>query len=54
MPLAAIMGYGADELVMLEFKPKAELGNIDCGHATRCAERKIVKKSGFMLSPAGH
>ena len=50
MPLAAIMGYGADELVNLGgFKPKAEPGNI-CIVGARdldVQERKIVKKSGI-------
>ena len=50
MPLAAIMGYGADELVMLGgFKPKAEPGNIVIVGARDldAQERKIVKKSGI-------
>jgi len=49
MPLAAIMGYGADELVNLGgFKPKAEPGNIVIVGARDldAQERKIVKKSG--------
>src|SRR5207237_9910087 len=50
MPLAAIMGYGADELVMLGgFKPKAEPANIVIVGARDldAQERKIVKKSGI-------
>src|SRR5258705_7569414 len=50
MPLAAIMGYGGDELVMLGgFKPKAEPGNIVIVGARDldAQERKIVKKSGI-------
>ncbi len=50
MPLAAIMGYGAPELVdLLGFKPKAEPGNIVIGGARDldAQERKIVKKSGI-------
>ena len=50
MPLAAIMGYGADELVNLGgFKPKAEPGNIVIVGARDldAQERKIVKKSGI-------
>jgi arginase len=50
MPLAAIMGYGADELVNLGgFKPKAEPGNIVIVGARDLdtQERKIVKKSGI-------
>src|SRR5205807_2080787 len=49
MPLAAIMGYGATELVELGgFKPKAEPGNIVIVGARDldAPERKIVKKSG--------
>jgi arginase len=49
MPLAAIMGYGASELVDLGgFKPKAEPGNIVIVGARDldAQERKIVKKSG--------
>jgi arginase len=49
MPLAAIMGYGAPELVdLLGFKPKAEPGNIVIVGARDldAQERKIVKKSG--------
>src|ERR1700740_2599239 len=49
MPLAAIMGYGAPELVELGgFKPKAEPGNIVIVGARDLdsQERKIVKKSG--------
>jgi arginase len=50
MPLAAIMGYGATELVdLLGFKPKAEPGNIVIVGARDldAQERKIVKKSGL-------
>src|ERR1700691_1438699 len=50
MPLASIMGYGADELVMLGgFKPKAEPGNIVIVGARDldAQERKIAKKSGI-------
>jgi len=50
MPLAAIMGYGADELVNLGgFKPKAEPANIVIVGARDldAQERKIVKKSGI-------
>jgi arginase len=50
MPLAAIMGYGADELVNLGgFKPKAEPGNIVIVGARDldAQERRIVKKSGI-------
>jgi arginase len=50
MPLAAIMGYGAPELVdLLGFKPKAEPGNIVIVGARDLdtQERKIVKKSGI-------
>jgi arginase len=50
MPLAAIMGYGAPELVdLLGFKPKAESGNIVIVGARDldAQERKIVKKSGI-------
>jgi len=50
MPLAAIMGYGAPELVdLLGFKPKAEPGNIIIVGARDldAQERKIVKKSGI-------
>jgi arginase len=49
MPLAAIMGYGAPELVdLLGFRPKAEPGNIVIVGARDldAQERKIVKKSG--------
>src|SRR5438045_5376141 len=49
MPLAAIMGYAATELVELGgFKPKAEPGNIVIVGARDldAQERKIVKKSG--------
>jgi arginase len=49
MPLAAIMGYGAPELVeLMGFKPKAEPGNIVIVGARDldAQERKIVKKSG--------
>jgi arginase len=49
MPLAAIMGYGAPELVdLLGFKPKAEPSNIVIVGARDldAQERKIVKKSG--------
>src|SRR6266702_4514615 len=49
MPLAAIMGYGAPELVdLLGFKPKAEPANIVIVGARDldAQERKIVKKSG--------
>jgi arginase len=49
MPLAAIMGYGAPELVdLLGFKPKAEPGNIVVVGARDldAQERKIAKKSG--------
>src|SRR5260370_1127845 len=48
MPLAAIMGYGAPELVdLLGFKPKAEPGNIVIVGARDldAQERKIVKTS---------
>src|SRR5262249_60846122 len=50
MPLAAIMGYGADELVNLGgFKPKAESGNIVIVGARDldAQERKLVRKSGI-------
>ncbi len=50
MPLAAIMGYGAPELVdLLGFKPKAEPSNIVIVGARDldAQERKIVKKSGI-------
>jgi arginase len=50
MPLAAIMGYGAPELVdLLGFKPKSEPGNIVIVGARDldAQERKIVKKSGI-------
>jgi arginase len=50
MPLAAIMGYGATELVdLLGFKPKAEPGNIVIVGARDldAQEKKIVKKSGI-------
>jgi arginase len=50
MPLAAIMGYGAPELVdLLGFKPKAEPRNIVIVGARDldAQERKIVKKSGI-------
>ena len=49
MPLAAIMGYGAPELVdLLGFKPKAEPGNIVIVGARDldAQERKIVKRAG--------
>jgi len=49
MPLAAIMGYGAPELVdLMGFHPKAEPGNIVIVGARDldAQERKIVKKSG--------
>jgi arginase len=49
MPLAAIMGYGAPELVdLLDFKPKAEPGNIVIvgARSLDSQERKIVKKAG--------
>jgi arginase len=52
MPLAAIMGYGAPELVDLGgFKPKAEPGNIVIVGARDldAQERKIVKKSGVRV-----
>ena len=52
MPLAAIMGYGADELVNLGgFKPKAEPANIVIVGARDldAQERKIVKKSGIHI-----
>jgi arginase len=52
MPLAAIMGYGAPELVdLLGFKPKAEPGNIVIVGARDldAQERKIVKKSGIRV-----
>jgi arginase len=50
MPLAAIMGYGAPELVdLMGFRPKAEPGNIVIVGARDldAQERKIVKKSGI-------
>jgi arginase len=50
MPLAAIMGYGAPELVeLMGFKPKAEPSNIVIVGARDldAQERKIVKKSGI-------
>jgi arginase len=50
MPLAAIMGYGAEELVNLGgFKPKAEPANIVIVGARDldAQERKIVKRSGI-------
>src|SRR6202165_1312940 len=50
MPLAAIMGYGAAELVdLMGFHPKAEPGNIVIVGARDldAQERKIVKKSGI-------
>ncbi|MGB8477070.1 MAG: arginase, partial [Candidatus Acidiferrum sp.] len=50
MPLAAIMGYGAPELVdLLGFRPKAEPSNIVIVGARDldAQERKIVKKSGI-------
>src|SRR5437016_13518209 len=50
MPLAAIMGYGATELVDLGgFRPKAEPGNIVIVGARDldAQERKIVKRSGI-------
>jgi arginase len=49
MPLAAIMGYGAPELVDLRgYKPKAEPGNIVIVGARDldASERKIAKRSG--------
>src|SRR5207245_11599332 len=49
MSLAAIMGYGATELVdLLGFQPKAAPGNIVIVGARDldAQERKIVKKSG--------
>jgi arginase len=49
MPLAAIMGFGAAELVdLMGFKPKAEPGNIVVVGARDldAQERKIAKKSG--------
>jgi arginase len=52
MPLAAIMGYGAEELVDLGgFHPKAEPGNIVIVGARDldAQERKIVKKSGVRV-----
>jgi arginase len=52
MPLAAIMGYGAPELVdLMGFKPKAEPGNIVIVGARDldAQERKIVKKSGIRV-----
>src|SRR5712692_2034637 len=52
MLLAAIMGYGAPELVdLLGFKPKAEPGNIVIVGARDldAQERKIVKKSGVRV-----
>jgi len=52
MPLAAIMGYGAPELVdLLGFHPKAEPGNIVIVGARDldAQERKIVKKSGVRV-----
>jgi len=52
MPLAAIMGYGATELVdLLGFQPKAEPGNIVIVGARDldAQERKIVKKSGVRV-----
>jgi arginase len=50
MPLAAIMGYGATELVdLLGFSPKVEPQNIVIVGARDldAQERKIVKKSGI-------
>jgi arginase len=50
MPLAAIMGYGAPELVeLMGFRPKAEPSNIVIVGARDldAQERKIVKKSGI-------
>src|ERR1700724_355468 len=50
MPLAAVMGYGAPELVdLLGFKPKVEPQNIVIVGARDldAQERKIVKKSGI-------
>ncbi len=50
MPLAAIMGYGATELVdLLGFQPKVEPQNIVIVGARDldAQERKIVKKSGI-------
>ena len=52
MPLAAIMGYGATELVdLLGFQPKAEPGNIVIVGARDldAQVRKIVKKSGVRV-----
>src|SRR5207245_3170599 len=49
MPLAAIMGYGAPELVdLLGFKPKAEPGNIVIvgDRDLDAQERRIATKSG--------
>jgi arginase len=49
MPLATIMGFGAQELVdLMGFKPKAEPGNIVVVGARDLdtQERKIAKKSG--------
>jgi len=54
MPLAAIMGYGATELVdLLGFKPKAEPGNIVIVGARDldAQERKIVKNPASTFSP---
>src|ERR1700751_3424391 len=50
MPLAAIMGYGAPELVdLMGFKPKAEPGNLVIvgARVLDAQERKIVKKAGI-------
>jgi arginase len=52
MPLSAIMGYGASELVdLLGFKPKAEPGNVVVVGARDldAQERKIAKKSGVHI-----
>lgn len=49
MPLAAIMGYGAPELVdLLDFQPKSEPGNVAIVGAREldAQERKLAKKSG--------
>src|SRR5260370_13244027 len=54
MPLAAIMGYGAPELVdLLGFKPKAEPGHIVIVAAPDldAQERKIVKQSASHVFP---
>ena len=50
MPLAAIMGHGAGELVdLLGFHPKVEAGNtvIVGARDLDAAERKLVKKTGI-------